>query len=258
MVINEVPLLSVSLTASYGGKRPVLRDLSLQLRPKEILGLAGSSGSGKSTLAMAIMGLLPRTCQLTGHVHFDGKDLLHMEESKLRRVRGREVALVLQSPSAALNPVLRIRTQFREAWCAHSPSADGTENIRATLRAVKLPDDDEFLRRYPSQLSVGQGQRVLIAMALLHRPALIIADEPTSALDAITQHGILNLLRQCNENLGTTILLISHDLRALESVCHRVAILESGQIVECGSVQTLAHNPQHSFTRALTQAAGRM
>jgi ABC-type dipeptide/oligopeptide/nickel transport system ATPase component len=257
MAVNEAPLLSVSLTASYGGKSSVLRDLSLQLRRKEILGLAGSSGSGKSTLAMAIMGLLPRSCQLTGHVHFNGKDLLHMSKSKLRRVRGREIALVLQSPSAALNPVLRIRTQLREAWCAHRP-VDGTENIRATLRAVNLPDNDEFLRRYPSQLSVGQGQRVLIAMALLHQPALIIADEPTSALDAITQHGILNLLRQCNESLGTTILLISHDLRALESVCHRVAILESGQIVECGSVETLAHNPQHSFTRALTQAAGRV
>jgi ABC-type dipeptide/oligopeptide/nickel transport system ATPase component len=255
MQMNDA-LLSVSLCATYGENIPVLRDLHLQLRQGEILGLAGSSGSGKSTLALAIMGLLPGTCKLTGHVRYKGEELLELKESELRRIRGRDIALVLQSPAAALNPLLRLKTQLREAWRAHN-SSNGTDEIRATLESVSLPSDDAFLRRYPSQLSVGQGQRVLIAMALLHRPALILADEPTSALDSITQQGILELLQNCNQRFGTTILLISHDLQALESVCHRVAVLDGGRIVECGSVESLARNPQHKFTRSLTQAAGR-
>jgi ABC-type dipeptide/oligopeptide/nickel transport system ATPase component len=252
------PLLSVSLTASYAPNKPVLRHLILEMREREILGLAGSSGSGKSTLALAIMRLLPPTCSLMGKVCFNGVDLLSMSESKLRSLRGRDIALILQSPTAALNPMLRIGTQLCEAWRAHNPRQNGKEEIRQTLKSVGLPDDEVFLRRRPSQISVGQGQRLLIAMALLHRPAFIIADEPTSALDAITQKEILELLQQCNERLGTAILIISHDLRALESICHRVAVLDAGQIVECEAVDALLRTSKHSFTRSLVHAAGRM
>jgi ABC-type dipeptide/oligopeptide/nickel transport system ATPase component len=252
------PLLSVSISASYAGNKPVLRHLILEIREREILGLAGGSGSGKSTLALAIMGLLPPTCKLTGKVNFNGVDLLSVGESKLRSIRGREIALILQSPTAALNPMLRIGTQLREAWRAHKPRHDENEEIRQTLRCVSLPDEEAFLRRYPSQISVGQGQRLLIAMALLHRPAFIIADEPTSALDAITQKEILDLLRRCNERFGTAILVISHDLRVLESICHRVAVLDGGQIVECLAVDALLRTSKHSFTKSLVHAAGRM
>jgi ABC-type dipeptide/oligopeptide/nickel transport system ATPase component len=250
------PLLSLSLSASYAGKAAILRDLVLEVRAGEILGLVGRSGSGKSTLALAIMKLLAPTCKLTGHIYYKGRNLLALRESELRKIRGREIALVLQSPAAALNPRLRIGTQLREAWRAHEPELEGIDAIRAALKSVSLASDDMFLRNYPAQVSVGQGQRVLIAMALLHRPGLIIADEPTSALDVITQEGILNLLKKCNQDFGATILLISHDLRALESMCDRVAILNDGQIVEAGSITEMLRSPKDAFSRRLAQHAG--
>jgi ABC-type dipeptide/oligopeptide/nickel transport system ATPase component len=257
MMASKGPLLSVSISLSYPGNAPVLRQLTLDVKEREILGLAGRSGSGKSTLALAIMRLLPQTCELSGRIDFDGIDLMSISESKLRSIRGREIALILQSSTAALNPMLRIGTQLKEAWRAHSLNPEETEDIRQALRSVSLPGDDAFLRRYPSQISVGQGQRLLIAMAVLHRPALIIADEPTSALDAITQKEILELLVQCNERYGIAILLISHDLRVLESICHRVAILDGGQIVDCQPINLLRTSEQ-TFTKSLVHAAGQI
>jgi len=161
---------------------------------------------------------------------------------------------VLQSPAAALNPVLRIGTQMREAWRAHQKS-DGAQHIASALEAVSLPSDASFLKRYPSQISTGQGQRVLIAMAILHRPQLLIADEPTSALDAITQIEVLELLSKCNREFGCSILLISHDLGALATICDRVAVLSEGTVVECDTVDQIFRSPTHAFTRQLTGSA---
>jgi ABC-type dipeptide/oligopeptide/nickel transport system ATPase component len=247
-------VLSALVSSSYG-KQPVLRECALEIRRGEILGLAGSSGSGKSTLALALLNLLDhRHTQLSGHVSVNGRDLLALKESELRSVRGREIALVLQSPAAALNPVLRIGTQIREAWRAHQKS-DGTDAIAAALEAVSLPAEKSFLKRYPSQISTGQGQRVLIAMAILHRPQLLVADEPTSALDAITQIEVLELLNKCNREFGCSVLLISHDLGALATICHRVAVLSEGAIVESGTVDQIFRSPSHTFTRQLTRSA---
>lgn len=251
---NSDQLLSANVSVSYG-TRAVLRDVKLEMQKEEILGLAGSSGSGKSTLALALMKLLDtRNAQLTGKVQFNGRNLLPLKESELRGVRGREIALILQSPAAALNPMLRIGTQMREAWRAHQKS-DGTEAVASALEAVSLPSDSSFLKRFPSQISTGQGQRVLIAMAILHRPQLLIADEPTSALDAITQIEVLELLNKLNREFGTSILLISHDLGALAAVCHRVAVLSEGRIVECDTVDQIFRSPRHAFTRQLTRNA---
>jgi ABC-type dipeptide/oligopeptide/nickel transport system ATPase component len=251
---NSDQLLSASLTVSYG-TRAVLRDVKLEVQKGEILGLAGSSGSGKSTLALALMKLLDtRSVQLAGEVQFNGRNLLSLKESELRSIRGREIALVLQSPAAALNPMLRIGTQMREAWRAHQ-KADGTKAIAEALEAVSLPADASFLKRFPSQISTGQGQRVLIAMAILHRPQLLIADEPTSALDAITQIEILELLGKLNREFGAGILLISHDLGALSAICNRVAVLSEGRIVECDTVHQIFGSPRHDFTRQLTGSA---
>ena len=205
---NSASLLSVNLTVSYPGKAPVLRGISLNIARGEIIGLVGQSGSGKSTLAMAILGLLgSQRATIEGNVIFQGADLLVMSERELRNHRGRSLSLVLQSPLASLNPALRLRTQLREAWRAHSDSnatnADCDRAIRSALKSVSLPSDandnsEDFLRKRASQLSVGQAQRVLIAMAIMHRPALLIADEATSALDVITQSEIMELFARLN------------------------------------------------------------
>jgi peptide/nickel transport system ATP-binding protein len=262
-------LLSAQVTVRYPGKAPVLRGVSLEIARGEVVGLVGQSGSGKSTLALAILGLLGRQRAIVeGNIIFQGADLLAMRERELRDLRGRSLSLVLQSPLASLNPALQIRTQLREAWRAHSDSkatGSGTRNvdcdhaIQSALKSVSLPSDkddnrEDFLRKRASQLSVGQAQRVLIAMAIMHRPALLIADEATSALDVITQSEILELFGRLNREIGMSILYISHDLPSVAGICQRIAILHEGQIVECGETEQIFTAPVHAYTQRLMSA----
>lgn len=254
-------LLSAHLSVQYGEKVAVLRDLHLELSRGEILGLIGQSGSGKSTVAMAILGLLDRRkATVQGPIFFEGSNLLFLRETEWRNLRGRKIALVLQNPLSSLNPALRIRTQLREAWRAHASgsSSDCDQATRKALQSVSLPSDDEFLKKYPAQMSVGQAQRVLIAMAIIHRPILLIADEATSALDVITQAEILRLFRQLNQNSGMAILYISHDLASVAGVCDRVAILHEGQIVESGPSHNVLTAPGHEYTQRLLASMPRM
>jgi ABC-type dipeptide/oligopeptide/nickel transport system ATPase component len=250
-------LLDACLSVRYGDKQPVLREVQFQIRRGEVLGLVGQSGSGKSTLAMAILGLLDRKrATMQGAIEFDSRDLLSLRERDLRELRGRKIALVLQSPLSSLNPALKIRTQLREAWRAHAagPASDCEQAIRAAVGSVSLPSTDEFLKKYPSQMSVGQAQRVLIAMAVMHRPALLIADEATSALDVITQSEILSLFRELNHSSGMSILYISHDLASVAGTCDRIAILHEGEIVEIGTTEQVLTNPRHEYTQRLMAA----
>lgn len=254
-------LLAARLSVGYGDKAAVLRDVELQVRKGEVLGLIGQSGSGKSTLAMAILGLLDRKrARAEGTITFEGLELLPLRERELRELRGRQIALVLQSPLSSLNPALKIRTQLKEAWRAHAKgtNADCDTAIRAALVSVRLPATDEFLRKYPSQMSVGQAQRVLIAMAIMHRPALLIADEATSALDIITQSEILALFRELNRNFRMAILYISHDLASVAGICDRIAILHDGQIVETGTTEHVLINPRHEYAQRLMAAMPKM
>jgi ABC-type glutathione transport system ATPase component len=254
-------VLATRVSVRYGDRPPVLRDVSLEIRRGEVLGLVGQSGSGKSTLAMAILGLLDRkSARAEGAIEFDGCNLLTLRERELRGLRGRKIALVLQSPLSSLNPALKIRTQLKEAWQAHASgtTADCDCAIRAALESVSLPSSNEFLRKYPSQMSVGQAQRVLIAMAVLHRPALLIADEATSALDVITQSEILALFRALNRSSGMAILYISHDLASVAGICDRIAILHEGQIVETGTTQQVLTSPRHEYTQRLMAAMPKM
>ena len=253
----EPPILSARLSVGYRNKAPVLKSLCLEIQRGEIVGLVGESGSGKSTLALALLQLLQlQGAKVHGELIFQGENLLQKKESQLRAIRGRQMSVVLQSPLTSLNPALRIGTQLKEAWRAHAngPAEQCHAAISAALRSVSLPDDDELLRRRPSQLSVGQGQRVIIAMAILHRPALLIADEPTSALDTITQSEILSLFERLNRELNMAILYISHDLLSVAALCHRVAILRDGEIVECDGPQAIFESPRHPYTQRLIAA----
>lgn len=251
------PLLAANLSVNYRNKTGGLRNISIRIDRREILGLVGQSGSGKSTLGLALMGLLSfKGAEVRGEVIFRGKDLLKTPENDLREIRGKEMSIVLQSPLAALNPALSVGAQLTEAWRAHERrnDAQGVASIQTALTNVSLPHNKEFLRRRPSQLSVGQGQRVCIAMAVLHRPALLLADEATSALDPITQSEILNLFARLNREMGTAILYISHDLLSVAALCHRICILHEAQIVECGTPDAIFNSPQHEYTRRLVAA----
>jgi peptide/nickel transport system ATP-binding protein len=253
-------LLSARLSVGYAGKQ-VLRDVQIDIQRGEVLGLVGQSGSGKSTLAMSVLGLLDRKrSRIEGSLQFQEFDLLQLSEREFRSLRGRAISLVLQSPLSSLNPALKIRTQLKEAWRAHATgtSADCARAIQNSLQSVSLPSNEEFQRKYPSQMSVGQAQRVLIAMAIMHRPALLIADEATSALDVITQSEILSLFRELNRSTGMAILYISHDLASVAGICDRIAILHQGSIVECGMTEQVFTHPQHGYTQQLMAALPRI
>jgi ABC-type glutathione transport system ATPase component len=249
------PLLRVDLEARYGSKK-VLRDISFEVHGGEILGLVGTSGAGKSTLVLSLMGLLPwRGGTVQGKVVLDGINLLEQREREARRIRGKRLALIPQSPTTALNAAVSLRTHFAEAWRAHESS--GRRALEARLQAllpeVQLPSDGEFLKRKPNQISVGQAQRVCIALALLHQPEMVIADEPTSALDPVTQAEILRLLRRLNRQMGTTLLYISHDLVSVLQLCDRLAVLCDGTIAETLPVAQVG-SARHASTRALLDA----
>jgi ABC-type glutathione transport system ATPase component len=253
--MNDDVLLRVGLQAGYAGK-PVLHEVRFELRRGEVLGLVGTSGAGKSTLVQSLLGLLPwRGGRVTGEVMLAGRNLLALSDREFRKLRGREVALIPQSPMTALNETISLQTHFNEAWRAHENSGRAAlaQRLHTLLAEVQLPSDPEFMRRRPSQISVGQAQRVLIALALLHRPALIIADEPTSALDPVTQTQIVDLLKNLNRQHGTTLLYISHDLISVLQLSDRIAVLDAGTIVEILPAAKIGQ-AHHAATLALLNA----
>ncbi|HVW84160.1 MAG TPA: ABC transporter ATP-binding protein [Bryobacteraceae bacterium] len=251
------PVLEFRVSAGYDGAG-VLRDASGSIGPGEIVALVGLSGSGKSTLALALLRLLHyRGGDVTGSIRLEGRELVALKEREMRAIRGKRIGYVPQSPAAALNPKLRLKTLFDETWRAHSKQAPEAGLYARLLDSVHLPSDAAFLWRRAGELSAGQGQRLLIALALLHDPALLLADEPTSALDVITQAGILGLFQELNRDRGTAILFISHDLLSVAAISHRVDILHEGRIVESGPPAEIFRNPRHEFTRQLVAAMPR-
>jgi peptide/nickel transport system ATP-binding protein len=249
------PLLQLRLSVGYDGKPDVLRNVSFELGQGEMLGLVGRSGEGKSTIALAILGLLGlKGGRPEGQIFFRGENLLQLKGNRMRELRGKAIGLVPQSPLSALNPNLRLGAQLGEAWRAHEP---GKPDWKPLLESVSLPAEEAFLCQYPRSLSVGMAQRFMIALAILHKPELLLADEPTSALDTITQAEILSLFARLNREQGIAMLYISHDLASVASLCHRVAILSCGEIVECASVEKVFRNPAHEYTRKLIAAIPR-
>lgn len=253
----SAPLMQVRLRASYG-KRCILKDVQFDLHAGESLGMVGTSGAGKSTLALALLGLLSwRGGTAFGEVLINGRNLLSMPARQARRILGKTIALVPQSPMSALNGAVSLRGHFEEAWRAHEDSGQKALDARLLqlMDEVQLPFGDVgFLRRKPGQISVGQAQRVLIALALLHRPSILIADEPTSALDPVTQAEIVSLLRELSRRNGSALLYISHDLVSVLQLCDKLAVLDAGVIAECmplAGIEQMRHPATLSLFRSL-------
>ena len=249
------PLLKCDVSVLYPSSGSGVRNARFEIREAEIFGVAGESGSGKSTIALAVAALAGRRGgRVTGNVWFRGQDLLSLSERELRAIRGREIGWVSQSSGSALNPALRLRTHFQEVWRAHRRGGSWEEAARPILETLRLPASRDFFGLYPAELSIGMAQRVLIALGLLHRPALLIADEPTSALDLATQTELLTLFRQLRNETGLAILFISHDLLALISTCDRIAVLRRGEMLEIVESGAFLDGSTHPYTRELAES----
>ena len=252
----ELSGLRVSL-ATESGRVVVVEDTSFTLERGETLALVGESGAGKTMTALAILGLVPPNGTIeTGQVLLEGRNLFDLSPSELRAVRGREIAMIFQDPSAALSPVLSIGDQLVEVLRAHGRFSRRECRARAAaaLGEVGLPAPEELLRAYPHELSGGMRQRVTIAMALLFEPAVLIADEPTAALDMTVQAQVLELLRELQRRRGTAILLITHDFGAVAGLAQRVAVMYAGAMVEIGTAEQVFRGPHHPYTFALLQS----
>ncbi len=243
------------------GAAQAVRELSLHIDPRESLGLVGESGSGKSVTALAILRLLDESATVTGRIHFEGRDLLTLSQTEMRRVRGREIAMIFQEPMTALNPVMPVGEQIAEAVRLHQHGLSRRqvrEQVIEAMDAVALPSPAARFADYPHQFSGGQRQRILIAMAIANRPRLLIADEPTTALDVTVQARILDLLAQLRERFGLAMLFISHDLAVVSQVADRVAVLRHGLLLEEAPRRTIFRNPLHVYTRSLLGAVPTM
>jgi ABC-type glutathione transport system ATPase component len=247
------PLLEVSIRAGYRD-HAVLRDLAFSLNHGQRLGLVGVSGAGKSTLLLAILGLLPsRNGWLRGSVRLEQQELTTLSQSRLRVIRGRSIALIPQSPASALSPVLSLAAHFREAWRAHQEANEAKMKLRIeeVLSSVGMPCHPDFLRRRSTEISVGQAQRVLIALAILHKPKLIIADEPTSALDPVARMEILKLLAVLTGPEAAALLYVSHDILSVLRLCDHIAVLDRGHVAEVLSPAEIARSKSQAASRLL-------
>jgi oligopeptide/dipeptide ABC transporter ATP-binding protein len=238
------------------GATPVVavNGVSFSIRKGETLGLVGESGSGKSVTAFSIIQLLQPPGRVAGgRVVFQGCDLLQLRDDDLRRVRGAGIGFIFQEPSAALNPVMRVGAHIAEALRVHGLATrhEAREKAIELLRAVRITDPEKRVDDYPHQLSGGMRQRVMIAIALACKPALVIADEPTTALDVTVQAQILDLLRDMKRQFDLSLLLITHDLGVIAETADRVAVMYAGRIVETGPVREIFRNPQHPYTQGL-------
>ncbi len=238
-----------------------VRNLSLTIAPREVLGLVGESGSGKSVTSLALMRLLPPQARATGEILYTDengacRDLLRIPDEEMRSLRGSNIAMIFQEPMTALNPVMRVGDQIAEAVSVHGRATrkEAWDRAVAAMEDVAIPDPAHRARDYPHQLSGGMRQRVMIAMAIVNRPQILIADEPTTALDVTIQAQILDLLAELRTKFGLAMLFISHDLAVVSHVADRVAVMYAGNLVELGSKRDIFHAPAHPYTRGLLEA----
>ena len=243
------------------GEVKALNDVSIHLNDGEVLGIVGESGSGKSVTAYSLMGLTAYPGKLVGGtIDFNGHRINDLSEKEFRKIRGNEVSIIFQDPMTSLNPVYTIGNQIMEVILLHTDKNKEQARARAKelLELVGINEPEKRLKQYPHELSGGMRQRVMIAIALACEPKLLIADEPTTALDVTIQAQILELMMELKEKLGMAIIMITHDLGVVASMCERIAVMYAGRIVEYGTTEDIFYNPKHEYTKGLLKSIPRL
>ena len=243
------------------GEVKALNDVSLTLREGEVLGIVGESGSGKSVTAYSLMGLTAHPGKLIGGtLDFNGHRINDMTEAEFRKMRGNEVSIIFQDPMTSLNPVYTVGNQIEEVILLHTAKnrQEAHERARELLTLVGINEPEKRLKQYPHELSGGMRQRVMIAIALACEPKLLIADEPTTALDVTIQAQILELMMELKEKLGMAIIMITHDLGIVASMCDRIAVMYAGHIIEYGTTDDVFYDPRHEYTKGLLNSIPRL
>ncbi|MBM3208094.1 MAG: ABC transporter ATP-binding protein [Chlamydiae bacterium] len=253
----EINNLNVHFS-SHGKKLYAVSGIDLTLNKGETLAIVGESGCGKSATAKAITKLLPSfSSRISGDIHYEGRNLTHLNESQMQSIRGKEISMIFQDPMTSLNPVLRIGMQIIEGYRKHHPGVSfkqAQEYAIEMLQLVGIPNASERINDFPHTLSGGMRQRVMIALALACKPKILIADEPTTALDVTIQAQILNLIKEIQQKTQTSIMLITHDLSVVAGYCDRVLVMYAGKVMENASVYDLFYNPKHPYTQLLLKA----
>ena len=243
------------------GEVKALNDVSLVLSEGEVLGIVGESGSGKSVTSLSLMGITAEPGKLIGGtLEFNGHRVDQMTEAELRKIRGKEISMIFQDPMTSLNPVYTIGNQIEEVILLHTDKTRREARERAVelLRMVGINEPEKRVKQYPHELSGGMRQRVMIAIALACEPKLLIADEPTTALDVTIQAQILELMMELKDKLHMAVILITHDLGIVSSICDRIAVMYAGKVVECGSTDDIFYNPKHEYTKGLLRSVPKL
>ena len=235
---------------------PAVKDLTFEIRKGEMAALIGESGCGKSVTALSMIGLQPEGARITGEILFEGRDIRELSDREWSKLRGNRISMVFQEPMTALNPLVHVGKQIEENLVEHRRTGrkEAREKVYAIMKEVGLPDVEALYRAYPHQLSGGQRQRIMLAMAFINNPQLLIADEPTTALDVTIQAHIMMLVKRLNRTLGTAVLLITHNLGLVKSLCSYVYIMYAGSIMEEGKVRDILEDPMHPYTKGLVAA----
>jgi oligopeptide transport system ATP-binding protein len=260
----KTPLLNVkNLKVEFStreGAVCAVNDISLKVMERQTIGIVGESGSGKSQTFMSIMGLLANNGKASGSVQFEGTEILNMPVKALNKIRGSKLSMIFQDPMTCLNPYMSIGRQLTEVLTVHTDTSRGEAKriVIEMLGHVRIPEPERRFKMYPHEFSGGMRQRVMIAMALLCSPSLLIADEPTTALDVTVQAQVIDLLKNLRKELGTSIIMITHDLGVVAGTCDFVFVMYGGQIVESGPVRDIFYNPQHPYTQSLLKAMPRV
>lgn len=239
---------------TYAGDVKAIRNVSFHLNKGETLAIVGESGSGKSVTTRTIIGLLAKNAEIVGgEIDFHGKNLLATKEKDWRKIRGNEISMIFQDPMTSLDPTMKIGQQIAEPLIKHKgvSKKEAWKKALEMMKAVGIPDAEKRINQYPHQFSGGMRQRIVIAIALICEPEILLADEPTTALDVTVQAEILDLMKDLQKKIGTSIVFITHDLGVVAGMADRVAVMYAGEILEYGSVDDVFYNPQHPYTWGL-------